>query len=274
MPKKDDTSHKSTTSAGTTSNDAVLAAIAKQGAELAKVCELMQAMKESMEGRFDSIEKSLSNLQRDQREVKQRLEGVDEALTSADARIAALQSVCGELQDSNAKLKAKILDLEGRSRRMNIRIVGIPEGEEKGRPTEFISGLIPEIMGEENFGKPLKVERAYRVPNATPKATDKPRTMVATLHHYADVGKIFRLGRQLGSLKYGGKPIHIFPDFAPEIVSQRMSFNNVKRKLKDAGAQCSFRFPAKLQVVHDGKVQTFNSVSDAERFAASIHTNQ
>lgn len=44
---------------------------------------------------------------------------------------------------ANGRLSAKLNDLEGRSRRLNILIVGIKEGDEKSRPTKFISKLIP-----------------------------------------------------------------------------------------------------------------------------------
>lgn len=39
-----------------------------------------------------------------------------------------------------------VKDPEGRLRDNNIDIVGRQEGEEKGRPTEFITGIIPEAV--------------------------------------------------------------------------------------------------------------------------------
>ena len=57
-------------------------------------------------------------------------------------------------KQENKKLRAKLCVLEGRSRRLNIKIVGITEGEEKGRPTEFVSNLIPKLLGDDNFTKP------------------------------------------------------------------------------------------------------------------------
>ncbi len=49
------------------------------------------------------------------------------------------------LTDMNEKLKLKIDDLEGHSRHNNIKIVGVPEGKENSRPTEFITG-IPKLL--------------------------------------------------------------------------------------------------------------------------------
>ncbi|KAJ3581370.1 hypothetical protein NHX12_008525 [Muraenolepis orangiensis] len=41
-----------------------------------------------------------------------------------------------------ARLKAKNIDLEGRSRRNNLRIIGLPESIEGPRPTAFYSEVL------------------------------------------------------------------------------------------------------------------------------------
>ena len=62
---------------------------------------------------------------------------------SQQLRITMLEATCKDLTAANELLKAKLNDLEGRSRRLNIRIVGIKKGEENRSPTEFVSWLIP-----------------------------------------------------------------------------------------------------------------------------------
>lgn len=54
------------------------------------------------------------------------------------------------------------MDLEGRFRHNNIKIMGLPEGEEKGRPTEFVFELIPKLLGNDNFPNPLWPARIAR----------------------------------------------------------------------------------------------------------------
>ncbi len=55
-------------------------------------------------------------------------------------------------------------DLESRSRRQNIRIVGIKEGAENGEPTEFVTNLMVNLLGEDNFDRPIQIDRAHRSP--------------------------------------------------------------------------------------------------------------
>lgn len=81
-------------------------------------------LKKSMEGRLYSIEGSLSALQKEHHEAENHLDDMDEALSAADSRNTMLEATCKYLTAAYGLLKAKLNDLEGRSRRLNIRICG------------------------------------------------------------------------------------------------------------------------------------------------------
>lgn len=167
---------------------------------------------------------------------------MDEALSTADQRIMTLEATCNELQVANRRLSAKLNDLEGRSRRLDIRIVGIKEGEENSSES-----WISELLGQDNFSK---VDRAHHSLKPKPKENERPRLIIAKIHNNRDVRDILRLSRQLAPLNYNGEKMSIFPDYTAEVATQRQSFNNVRNRLTEAGAKCSLRFPAKLQVVY------------------------
>ena len=252
------------------SNEAILAAINKQGAELAKVSKQVDGLKKSMEERLDSIESSLSTLQKKYREAESRMGEMNEALSVADQRITTLEATCKDLQGANRNLAAKLNDLEGRSRRLNVRVIGVKEGAEKGQPTEFISKLIPELLGQDNFNKPVKVDRAHRSLRPKPKENERPRPFIAKIHNDKDVRDILRLSRQLAPLNYNGERVSIYPDYTSEVAAQRQSFNTVRKRLTEAGARCTLRFPAKLNVVYNESVNVFETPAAAERFAETL----
>ncbi|KAJ8016201.1 hypothetical protein DPEC_G00004730 [Dallia pectoralis] len=56
-------------------------------------------------------------------------------------RIVALEETVARLSSENQQLKDKTDDLESRSRRCNLRIVGIPEKMERGDPVGFMTGF-------------------------------------------------------------------------------------------------------------------------------------
>lgn len=158
-------------------------------------------------------------------------------------------------------------DLEGCSRRLNIRLVAIKEGEEKGNPTEFVTRLLPELLGSNNFAKPIKIDRTHRSLRPKPRGNERPRVNIAKLHNDRDLANIFKLSRQQAPLHYNGGRVFIFPDYTAEVSSQRQAFNSVKKRLTDAELKCSLRFPAKLQV---DEVKVFNSPADAETFVRTL----
>lgn len=68
-------------------------------------------------------------------------------------------------------LKSKLNDLDGQSRHNNIGIVGIPEGAEKGRPTDFVAELIKQLF--KVFSDSPVNDSAHRVPQ--PKPPEEPK---------------------------------------------------------------------------------------------------
>lgn len=111
IPKKKDESqsHKTTSEACSpaASNNAILAAIANQGVELAKVSKLVDELKKSMEGCFDSIEACLSTVQRAPQSWMS-LDDLDKTLSAADNHIMVLEATCNELQVVNGPHRAKV----------------------------------------------------------------------------------------------------------------------------------------------------------------------
>ncbi|KAG8558445.1 hypothetical protein GDO81_016995 [Engystomops pustulosus] len=60
----------------------------------------------------------------------------------------------------SAKMADKIEDLENRSRRSNIRMVGLPESITLPHLHRIFSETLPQLLGMQS---PVKVERAHRI---------------------------------------------------------------------------------------------------------------
>lgn len=57
----------------------------------------------------------------------------------------------------------KIDDLENRSRRSNLRLLGLPEKSEGNDACTFLENWLPEALDMEPLRKPLAIERAHRI---------------------------------------------------------------------------------------------------------------
>lgn len=75
---------------------------------------------------------------------------MEEQAEDHEQHISDVETSLAGLWQENWAFRSKLLDLEEGSRR-NIKIICIPEGEEKGRPMELVSQLIPKLLGMEMF---------------------------------------------------------------------------------------------------------------------------
>lgn len=87
--------------------------------------------------RFDKLEQTLQAVQLSQKELLEKVESIEEQVLEQENRISCLKKVLSGLKNENNTFKLKVDDLEGWSRHNNIKIVGIPEQAEEGKPTRL-----------------------------------------------------------------------------------------------------------------------------------------
>lgn len=160
--------------------------------ESTAILSAIQTMNNSMTDRFNSLEATLSQLQTALSDTTSRISDLESVKAEHESRISALEVSCQEILAANKALRAKVDDLEGRSRRQNIKIVGLPENVESGRPTEFVEKFLPNLLGAENFPEGIKVDRAHRT-GPLPSKGGRPRILIARIHHYPVKEMILRL---------------------------------------------------------------------------------
>ncbi|KAJ7985729.1 hypothetical protein DPEC_G00343480 [Dallia pectoralis] len=105
-----------------------------------------------------------------------------------DYSIVALEEMVARLSSENQQLKDKTDDLESRSRRCNLRIVGIPKKMERGDPVGFMTGFFTEVLGTTLVPAPLKLDRAHRIgaPPTPDGVNPKPRVFIVRFHNFQD----------------------------------------------------------------------------------------
>ena len=80
----------------------------------------------------------------------------------------------------SSDLQEKMTDLEGRSRRNNIRIFGIPEGTEENSTSKYLERILTTKL-EFPRDTPLQIQRAHRALAQKPPPNAPPTAMVATV---------------------------------------------------------------------------------------------
>lgn len=244
---------------------------ASPSTETAAVLAAIGEMSQKMESRFNSLDAILKANQATLDEHEARLSDVEHASSAHDGRLSAVEQQVKRLEDANKALLEKVIDLEARSRRQNIKIVGLPETVEDGRPADFVSNMMLALFGRENFSKPVEVDRAHRLGSlSSATAANKPRVMISKIHSYRVKDSIIKMSMERSPLMYQGHRIHIFPDFPAEIMKRRQLFEDTRRKLKAAGLRTGFIYPARLRVTRGNETSTFNTPEEAKIFADNL----
>ena len=122
-------------------------------------------LKELRDFRKDSNQQ-LIGIKEDINRIHQRMEEAEERINTAETRIQSWEEVVSRLVKLQEQTEAKLTDLEGRSRRDNVRIYGVKEGAEDGTTsmTAFVEELLMRGL-ELPPSTALNIERAHSVLN-------------------------------------------------------------------------------------------------------------
>ncbi|ROL48201.1 hypothetical protein DPX16_22801, partial [Anabarilius grahami] len=166
---------------------------------------------------------------------------LERAANNHSDQLVELQANVNKLTAQVESLFKKCEDLEGCSRWNNIRLVGLPDGSEGSRTTEFIAHLLQEILGLDS--QPVLLEKR--------KAASPP--FIIKVNSFQVQSQILRCAWQSSPLLFNGKKLSIFPDFAPSVAKKRTAFASVKKELHSCpNVKFGLRFPATLQITLPG----------------------
>ena len=121
------------------------------------------------------------------------------------------------------KNEERLKNLQDILKRSNIRIIGVPEGEEEEQKTE---NLFEQIM-KENFPHLAKeidfqeVQEAQRVPKKLDPRRNTPRHIIITLPKIKNKERILEAAREKETVTYKGVPIRLSADFSKETLPQK-----------------------------------------------------
>ncbi|KAE8280160.1 hypothetical protein D5F01_LYC22302 [Larimichthys crocea] len=194
-------------------------------------------------------------------------------MTEAEGRISnsedATATFTMKLSEVESKLEMaldKIDDLENRSRRCNIRVVGLPEGSEGTNPVAFFRTWLPELLEINAKGGSVKVDRCHRALTRRPPPGQRPRAVILKLHNFQDKVRIMQAARKAQSLAYNGAPIMFFDDFSAAVTRKRQEYYAVKQRLKERGIVFAMMYPAVLKIKYNGQEKVFKHHKEVSAF--------
>lgn len=205
----------------------------------------------------------LQGIQEDINKTNKRVEEAEERIQEAEAKIQANEEAVAEMLKLHIEMDTKLTDLEGRSRRENIRIHGVKEGSEDDAPSVavFVERLL-KLKLEIPDSLEIRVERAHRALVPKPPPNAPPRSIVAKLASYRTKEEILKLAWQKRGFEYQGNKVNLDHDYAPEVLKQRKEYAEVKAVLKEKKIRFQTPFPARMRVFYPEGTVLYGSVEE------------
>uniref|UniRef100_A0A5F8G600 L1 transposable element RRM domain-containing protein n=1 Tax=Monodelphis domestica TaxID=13616 RepID=A0A5F8G600_MONDO len=143
-----------------------------------------------------------------------------------------------KLEENIKYLTNKVIDLENRGRRENLRIIGLPEKPEINTKLDMVIQDIikencPEILEQ---GGNTATDRAHRTPSTLNPQKTTPRNVIAKFQSYQTKEKILQEARKR-QFRYKGMPIRVTQDLASSTLNDRKAWNTIFRKARELGLQ-------------------------------------
>ena len=156
------------------------------------------------------------------------------------------------------RIEDSLRELWGNIKHTNIRIIGVPEEEEKKKGTEKI---LEEIIVENfpNMGKEIvsQVQKAQRVPYRINPRRNTPRHILIKLSKIKYKEKILKAAKEKQRITYKGIPIRLTADLSAETQQARREWQDIFKVMKGKNLQPRFLYPARISFRFDGEIKTF-----------------
>lgn len=232
-----------------------------------------QALTEAFQAALTTLETKLDNIGTTVENHSLSIRSLERSENAQDLRLSQLEADVKVLKASKDKLAAKVIDLEARSRRNNIRVVGLPESiEDLQHPTAFFAKMLAEVFGNV-LGHAPECDRAHRTSAAIPKPGQRPRAVLIRLLRFQDKDKIIRDARaRRGTLKFHSHSIFVYEDYPQEVVEERDTYRSVMSVLYERGLKPSLYYPSRLYIKpkEGGKKIHLESVAEAKKYIEGL----
>lgn len=202
--------------------------------KLDDVCRSVERWRAEMRADIVAPRTDLGGVERRIQTAEARISDIEEELPelrelkALKAEVAQIREENAQLRSENATIKRKLIDLESRGRRKNLRLVGIPEGEESADVEGFFESLIQELVEVPQ----VTTEWAHRL-GAIRGDADPPRGFIMRFLNFKDKERVMRAARLKKNIQYKGKKIYFAQDLPYPIRSSEQNSSGSARNSEE-----------------------------------------
>ena len=168
------------------------------------------------------------------------------------------------------RIEDSLRDLWDNIKHTNIRIIGVPEEEEK----EKVSEKIFEEITVENFPNTRKeivnqVQEAQRVPHRIKPRRNMVRHILIKLSKTKYQEKILKAAREKQQITYKGIPIRLTADLSAETLQARRKWQDIFKVMKGKNLQPRLLYPERISFRFNGEIKSFTDKQKLREFSTT-----
>ncbi|KAJ1192565.1 hypothetical protein NDU88_001872 [Pleurodeles waltl] len=194
---------------------------------------------EAMDLKITDLTVASSSIHADIAGFRETANALDQCITAVEDQVAVLPDLEVELRS----LRAKITDLEDRSRRDNVRFFGIPEHKEGSDIKSFLKSLLSDLFGIE-LSSPPEFQRVHRIGPLHKATSDKPRLIIACFLRHEQARQIISAAKTQDPVSLEGHEIRVAADFSRLTNEQRKAFLALRPQLRNLDIKYGLFEPA------------------------------
>lgn len=236
------------------------------------IMKAILSLKSGLYKKIDVVQATITDVRKQVQECTGRIAHAEQRISDAEDNVNGLISKVSALENTVKSLTNKVDDLECRSRRNNVRLVGLPEKVEGQDAAAFLEKWLPEALGLEPR-EALVIERAHRisVPPNSDLRTTRPRTFIMKFLNFKDTVRVLKAARTKGKVLYNNEQVRFHPDLSAGVHKMQRGYDEVRKKLREKGIhKHRIIFPARLLVTHDERSHTFQTPAEVDKFVQSL----
>ena len=137
----------------------------------------------------------------------------------------------------------------------NIRIIGIPEGEEEEQGVEnlfekVMMGNFPNLMRE----KVTQIQETQNIPIKRNPKKPTSRFIQIKMAKFQDKERILKAAREKQEVTYKGTPVRLAVDFSMEMLQARKEWQEIFQVMRTRGLQPTLLYSRRLSIKIEGQI--------------------
>ncbi|KAJ1215501.1 hypothetical protein NDU88_003109 [Pleurodeles waltl] len=213
------------------------------------------------------MDNTMASLMAETKSIRLDIAGFQSRVLGLEQRVTMVEAQAATSRDQDQELlclRSKLNDLEDRSRRDKVRVLGFPKAIKGEDMHSFLQETLPKLTGI-TFDSPLEFQTAHRLGPKRPKRLNtnvRPRPIIACLLRHTQARQLIQRARTHEPCQMDGQEIRISADFSKETSERRRAFLAIRPRLRKMEEKYGLFEPSRMWAMKNGVSQDFCDPED------------